>query len=176
MKDIVLETNGLILRKFNIFDAEDMFYNWANDEEVTKYMTWNPHVDIEQTKIILNYWINEYKENNAIRFAIVEKASNQVIGSIDVVDFINDNPEVGYCLSRKHWNKGYMKEALSRFISYLFNDLGFSKIVIEADERNIASNKVIEHSGFTFLYKEYKKECSMFKKYPITVNWYELNK
>ena len=38
-----LETNRLLLRKFTLDDAQEMFNNWANDEEVTKFMTWNPH-------------------------------------------------------------------------------------------------------------------------------------
>ena len=35
-----IETNRLILRRFELRDAEDMFHNWANDDDVTKYMTW----------------------------------------------------------------------------------------------------------------------------------------
>ena len=34
-----LETNRLILRRLRKEDAFDMFDNWCNDEEVTKYFT-----------------------------------------------------------------------------------------------------------------------------------------
>ena len=37
-----LETKHLILRSPKASDAEPMFSNWANDPEVTKYLTWNP--------------------------------------------------------------------------------------------------------------------------------------
>ena len=33
-----LETKRLILRKLSIDDAENMFKNWASDDEVTKYL------------------------------------------------------------------------------------------------------------------------------------------
>ena len=38
-----LETERLILRQFTIDDAEYIFKNWANDNEVTKYLTWPSH-------------------------------------------------------------------------------------------------------------------------------------
>ena len=37
--ELTLYTDRLILRPWDINDAEDMFYGWANDPEVTKYMT-----------------------------------------------------------------------------------------------------------------------------------------
>ena len=35
---LTLETDRLILRPFELDDAESMFNNWASDEEVTKYV------------------------------------------------------------------------------------------------------------------------------------------
>ena len=35
-----IETQKLILRRFKIEDAEDMYNNWASDPEVTRYLTW----------------------------------------------------------------------------------------------------------------------------------------
>ena len=45
---VTLETERLILRKTRQNDAEQMFRNWANDERVTKYMTWSPYESVEQ--------------------------------------------------------------------------------------------------------------------------------
>ena len=116
-----LETERLILRKFVIEDASDMFKNWTNDLEVTKFLTWHPHENIELTKKILDMWIKEYDNSTTHRFAIVLKETNEVIGSIDVVDYVDGCPEIGYCLSRKYWNKGYMSEACKIMINYFFH-------------------------------------------------------
>lgn len=35
-----IETERLILRRFTLKDAVYMYYNWASDPEVTKYLTW----------------------------------------------------------------------------------------------------------------------------------------
>ena len=170
-----IETSRLILRKFDINDCEMMFNNWCSDPEVTKFLTWNPHESIETTKMILNIWINEYNNPKTYRFGIVLKDTNELIGSIDVVDYVDGCPEIGYCLSRKYWNNGYMSEACKGMIDFLFNE-GYSRIVIEANETNIGSNRVIEKCGFKFTHKERKERCSIFKPDPVVVNWYELIK
>ena len=173
MENALIETDRLLLRRFSFEDDKEIFNKWANDPEVTKYLTWNPHTSIDQTKYILNMWIKEYEKPNTYRFAITLKETEELIGAIDVVGYINGCPEIGYCLSRKHWNKGYMTEALKAFINYLHNK-GYKEIVIEADERNIGSNRVIEKCGFVFTHKEHKEHCSQFKPEPVTVNWYNL--
>ena len=49
----VLHTERLTLRRFTVCDAEDMFNNWAGDENVTKYLTWSPHQSVEFTNQLL---------------------------------------------------------------------------------------------------------------------------
>lgn len=48
-----LETSRLILRKFNENDYIKMFDNWSNDEKVTKYVSFNPHKNYNETKKLL---------------------------------------------------------------------------------------------------------------------------
>ena len=170
-----LETTRLVLRKVKITDVEPMFENWASDPEVTKYLTWPPHQSIDVTKMIVEEWIKQEEDPKTIRFMITPKEKDEVIGAIDVVGYIDGVPEIGYCLSRKYWGRGYMTEACRALIKYLF-DIGFTKIVIEADVDNIGSNRVIEKCGFSFTHQEYKEHCSRFKLEPVTVNWYEIVK
>ena len=42
-----LTTKRLKLRRFTVEDAQDMFNNWANDAEVTKFMRWPPHATLD---------------------------------------------------------------------------------------------------------------------------------
>lgn len=39
----IIETPRLILRRFQIDDAEQMYNNWASDTLVTKYLSWSAH-------------------------------------------------------------------------------------------------------------------------------------
>lgn len=42
-----IETEHLRLRKFKFSYAENMYKNWASDDQVTKFLTWPTHVDIQ---------------------------------------------------------------------------------------------------------------------------------
>ena len=48
----VLETERILLRRFKIEDAQNMFDNWASNPNVTKFLTWGPHENVEITKLI----------------------------------------------------------------------------------------------------------------------------
>lgn len=143
---ITLETNRLILRPFEYSDATDMFEKWASDDEVTKYLTWNAHKSIDETNSIISLWINQYEKQERINFAIVLKDTLELIGGIDVVGYLDGIPVIGYVLSRKYWNNGYMSEACKKVVEFLFNK-GYNKIRIDAVVENIASNKIIKKCG-----------------------------
>ena len=147
---LTLETERLILRPFREDDAEAMFNGWASDPEVTKYLTWDVHENIDTTKFILDMWIKEYDDPKKLNFAIELKSDGSLIGGIDVVGYDDEGvPVIGYDLSRKYWNNGYMTEALKAVISELFTE-GFDTVFIEAVVENIGSNRVIEKAGFIF--------------------------
>ena len=170
-KDKII-TDRLFLRRLKKEDALSMFNNWDNDPEVAKYTLWVAHKNVEETKKLIDMWLQEEKEGKVIRFILTEKGNDEPIGSIDTFEFVNDVPEIGYCLSRKHWNKGYMSEACNAFVNYLF-ELGYKKVLIRADVRNIRSLKVIEKCGFKFTHEEFIEHRSMFRPESVTVRWYE---
>lgn len=143
---LTLETERLLLRPFEPDDAEDIFTGWASDPEVTKYLTWNTHKSIDDTKFVLDMWIKEYEMPERINCAIVLKSENKLIGGIDVNGYENGIPVIGYDLSRKYWNNGYMTEACKCMLRYLFSR-GYEKIRIYAMVENIGSNRVIQKCG-----------------------------
>ena len=150
---ITLTTDRLILRPWSIDDAEDMFYGWASDQEVTKYLTWKTHENIETTKMVLSNWIKEYEKPERINCAIVLKENNRLIGGIDVVGYLEGTPVIGYNIARNCWGNGYMTEACKCLVNYLFS-LGHKKVRIDAAVDNIASNRVIQKCGGTFQRQE----------------------
>ena len=167
-----IETKRLILRKLGEEDAKMIFDGWANDEEVTKYLTWHPHENIKVTEDILAGWIKDYEEEGCYRYGIELKDEKKLIGMIDVVEYDGDIPEIGYALSKSYWNKGYMSEAFVAFLNLIKNQ-GHKKIYIESDENNHASKAIIKKNGFKFLGKDTKIK-SEFKKEKVTVDTYVL--
>ena len=125
---INLYTKRLKLRQITMTDCEQIFSCWASDKEVTKYLTWHSHKNIETTKNMVSKWVCQYKHNNCYRWGIELKETNKLIGMIDVVDYINNNPIIGYVLGKAYWNNGYMTEALHSVLNYLFKKIGFHRI------------------------------------------------
>jgi len=147
-----IETKRLILRKFTMDDAQNVFDNWANDALVTKYLQWKPHESIDVTKSILNDWVRSYERLDCYNWAIVCKDNMQVISSISLVDFSNLHKwcEIGYCLSRNYWNNGIMTEALKAVIDFCFTKIGFNRVQAFHHAENRASGRVMLKSGMKY--------------------------
>lgn len=144
MKDI--ETERLILRDASVDDAEDMF-EYAKLEEVTKYLSWKPHLSIKDSEKILDMLSKEAKEKDSYALkAIVLKENDKMIGTIDARIFGEGlkEAEFGYCLNPKYWNKGYMSEALKAFIEALHKEHGVENVFGSFERENIASKRVMQ--------------------------------
>ena len=145
-----IETERLVLRQYTMEDAEAMFRNWASDDEVTKHLTWPTHSSVEVSRAVLADWTSHYKEPDFYNWAIVLKENGpEPIGSIAVVGINKkvDSAHMGYCLSRAHWRRGIMAEALTALIGFLFDEVGFNRIEADHDPNNPASGRVMEKSG-----------------------------
>lgn len=144
MKDI--ETERLILRDASVDDAEDMF-EYAKLEEVTKYLSWKPHISVKDSEKILDMLSKEAKEKDSYTLkAIVLKENDKMIGTIDARIFGEGlkDAEFGYCLNPKYWNKGYMSEALKAFIQALHKERGVENVFGSFERENIASKRVMQ--------------------------------
>ncbi|MFD3157342.1 GNAT family N-acetyltransferase [Haloimpatiens sp. FM7330] len=140
------------MRQFRAEDAADMFNNWASDDVVTKYLSWQTHSDIEVSKNILKMWIDEYSSLENYNWAIEIKKTGSVIGSICLMNIDNniENCEVGYCLSRTSWNKGIITEAFSAIINFAFKEVGFERVTGRHHVDNTASGRVMEKCGLKY--------------------------
>ena len=144
-----IETHRLILRRYRIEDAEDMFSNWASDPEVTKFLTWPTHQSIDGTRWVLNDWISHYDDGGYFNWAIEWKETGSVIGNIAVVRLEEaiGEAEIGYCMGRAWWGRGIMPEALRAVCDYLFDTVGIDRICAGHDVNNPNSGRVMEKAG-----------------------------
>lgn len=147
---INIKTEHLILRPFKKSDGFDMYKNWASNSDVAKYVTWLPHENIETSTQCCELWESESENIDNYNWAIC--LNNEAIGSISVVNISDEINEatMGYCISKKHWGKGYMTECLSTIINFLFNEVGFNKISAQYNTKNPASGCVMEKCGMKF--------------------------
>lgn len=169
---LTMETERLILRPFVMDDAQAMFDTWANDPEVTKYLTWPPHESVETTKKIVSQWVEQYKKSERLNFAIVLKENSQLIGGIDVAGYlggVHGTPVLGCAIARKYWNSGYVTEATKCVLTLLFAK-GYKEVRIDAQVENLGSNKVIQKCGGQFLRTE--EDARPLKGDTVMINRY----
>ena len=146
-----IETDRLRLRRFRIEDAKDMYENWASDPEVTKYLTWPVHGNVEITKKLLTDWVSRYEDGGYFNWAMELKENGSVIGNISVVK-LNENTEaadMGYCMGKAYWGRGLMPEALKAVMDYLFDEAGLNRIAACHDVNNPRSGRVMDKTGMT---------------------------
>ena len=144
-----LETHRLILRRYRIEDAEDMFRNWASDPEVTRFLTWPAHKSVDVTRYVLNDWIPRYEDGGYFNWAIEWKETGSVIGNIAVMKLHEETEaaELGYCMSRAYWGRGIMPEAIRAVMDYLFDTVGLNRIEAAHDVNNPKSGRAMEKAG-----------------------------
>lgn len=148
-----LETDRLILRRFVMEDAAEMYRNWASDEEVTKYLMWPTHSNQDISQGVIQDWVSKYSDKSYYQWAIVLKErGDEPIGSISVVEMKEDISmmHVGYCIVRTYWRKGITSEALKAVMDFLFDVVDANRIEARHDPRNPNSGKVMRKCGMKY--------------------------
>ncbi|MBR6186562.1 MAG: GNAT family N-acetyltransferase [Clostridia bacterium] len=144
-----IQTARLLLRPYTEMDADAIYYGWASDPLVTRFLTWPTHKNADVTKAVLSDWLSRYENGDYFNWAIARKDTGEVIGNIAVVNLEEaaQAAEVGYCLGRAYWGQGVMTEALRAVIDYLFDEAGLNRVAAYHDVNNPASGRVMEKAG-----------------------------
>lgn len=160
-----ITTPRLVLRRFTMDDVQSMYDGWASDPEATFYLGWDTHPDVEVTRTVIQTWIEQYVHDGCYNWAI--ERDGQLIGSILVVTCSDADAyaEIGYSSARSHWGQGYMTEALSAVIGFLFDTVGLHRIYLRYDPENTGSGRVMQKCGLTYegtLRGHYKRKDGAF--------------
>src|SRR4051812_9656823 len=71
-----IETARLLLRQPCMEDAEATFTQYAQDPEVTRYLTWRPHASIETTRAFLRRCMAAWDDGSAFPWTIIRAEDN----------------------------------------------------------------------------------------------------
>lgn len=146
-----IETNRLLLRPFQLSDANDV-QRLAGDFEIADTTLFIPHPYEDG---VAEQWINtheeNFKSNKEIIFAVSLQETKELIGSIGLIlNKEHEKAELGYWIGKPYWNKGYATEAAEAMLKFGFIELKLERIHAHYFARNPASGKVMEKLGMQY--------------------------
>lgn len=148
MSQALVATERLSLRKPAMADL-DACAELLGDYEVAKMLARVSYpYDLDAGRAYLATAIRNWADaSRAPELAFHIDHKGQMIGYIGFKK-LQETPEIGYWLGRPFWGKGFMSEALSAAINWMFENTGHDQIAAEAMTENPASLKVMDKIGF----------------------------
>ncbi|WP_440114881.1 GNAT family N-acetyltransferase [Paenibacillus sp. QZ-Y1] len=160
-----LHTERLHLRKMKVSDSPSLFKIWS-DSDVTQFMNVSCFTDVEQAKEMITLLDDLSQDRKAIRFSIIQKESNEIIGSCgyNSLDFGNLKAEIGYDIAKSYWGKGYASEAVCSLVDHAFSSLKLNRIEAKVNPENLNSIKLLQKLHFTLegTLREYERVGDRF--------------
>lgn len=157
-----LYTDRLYLRALLVSDAADMF-DYAKDPEVSRYLTWSAHPNVNFTKKYLTFVGQQYRTGDFFDWAIVDRASGRMIGTCGFTCFHyeSNSAEIGYVLHPDFRGRGLATEAARAVLTFGFEELNLHRIEARYMQENTASRKLMERVGMTF--EGFAREAALIK-------------
>ena len=146
-----LSTERLLLRKIRLNDAPDMF-EYSKDPEVTKYLLWDPHPNVEHTRNYIDYLQDRYRDGKYYDWAVILKSSGKMIGTCGFSSILPEHrsAEVGYVLNPAFRGQGIAGEALSAVLDFAFRKMALNRVEAKCVAENASSERVMQKVGMTF--------------------------
>jgi ribosomal-protein-alanine N-acetyltransferase len=167
--DLLLETDRLLLRPFELEDADAMF-TMDNNPIVHNYLWKTPTQTKDETIEIIKMVQKQYLDNNIGRYATLLKETSEFIGWTGI-KYVDDHIEngnsnffdFGYRLDEKFWNKGYATEASIFWLDYGFENLKIEVMNAYTHSENGASNHILQKVGMKFMENYLDKDSVIWK-------------
>ncbi len=147
-----MQTERLIIDRLRESDRADYFENVSHDKKVLETFICNYAERLE------DFDFSGYLNRDGL-FAIRLRQTGRLIGIILYFDEKDGACEIGYGIGSAHWNKGYVTEAVRRFLTYCFAERGLRTVYASFFTGNDASRRVMEKCGMHY-HHFHEKELS----------------
>jgi RimJ/RimL family protein N-acetyltransferase len=146
---VALTTDRLLLRRFDLGDAED-FFAYRSDAGVTRFQGWKPENVEEMRHFIAGQAeIAPDTPDTWFQLAVCLRAGGELIGDCGLRFPLRETwqAEIGYTIAPRHQRRGYALEAVRALLAFLFDTLGKHRVYASLDPRNTASVRLLERLG-----------------------------
>ncbi len=145
---VTLEGNVIRLEPLALHHREELCAAICDGELWKLYVTLVPHPD--NIDAFFEQASTHYQLGDGLPFAIIDKASNKVVGSTRFMkaNLPNKRVEIGYTFLGKSWQKtGINTEAKYLLLTYAFEQLDMNRVELITDYLNATSRNAILRLG-----------------------------
>lgn len=168
-----IETERLIMREFELADAEGLFELDSNPD-VIKFIGIDTVKEIQESEDMIRVLQKQYAENGVGRWAAIEKSTGDFMGWSGLKLYrepINNQInvyELGYRFIPRFWGKGFATESARAWVKYAFEELKIDKLFAVTDLEHDSSKNVLHKVGF--------KDIEVVNYQGEDVSWLEVTK
>lgn len=175
MKQIILETEHVILRFFAVEDADKIF-RMSREEGMRLWIPGQVYHDEAQAGGVVRFLCEQYAhepdpQNAPYVLGVELKDDRELIGHVGL-SATGDDVEIGYAIEEKHQGKGFATEAVRGMTDWALAELKLPCVLGIVASENKASVRVLEKAGYRFV-EEKKKHafgryclCRIYRKDP----------
>ena len=145
----IIRTERLVLGEFHVDDAPAVYRQmrqlpgnsgWADDGETQS---------LEHARRRIGHHNAAFKRKANIHWAIRKTRGQSLIGVCKLFEFeYQSKAEIGYWIGKRYWNNGIATEAVRSVVAFAFGMLELHRVYASTDVTNLASQRVLEKSGF----------------------------
>lgn len=157
MNEIIFETNRLFARSWNLDKDIQAAFEIYGDPEVVRFLGMEPDEGVETTRQQIQEHL-ESADDDDLWYAVVEKASGQVVGAALLARLYDkkeeqliDDCEIGWHFRKVSWGNGYATEIGQALINYGLTELKLPALYAVITSTNIASIRVAQKLGMTHI-------------------------
>lgn len=159
---VEIETSRLVIRSYDNSDFENCLALYG-DPIVTKLFDFGkPFTKEEVLELVLEKGHSLFRKKIPLGlFSIFLKEDMSFVGQVDLMPFTESGTlEIGCILHRRYQGQGIGTEVVMIFLENYIDELNkrgykyhgrpFKRVIATAHPKNVASNALIKHLGFTF--------------------------
>ncbi|MEV5747389.1 GNAT family N-acetyltransferase [Actinoallomurus sp. NPDC052308] len=151
-----LETPRLVLRPLTADDFDEYAAMLA-DPEVGRHLFAEGGMSREDSWRSLALFLGHQQIRGYSNFAVTERDTGRFVGRVGPWRPLGwPGLEVGWCLVRRYWGKGYATEAARAAVRYCFDDLQATEVMSLIRVGNTRSVRVAERIGH-----EYRRDTDL---------------
>ncbi|UOY07993.1 GNAT family N-acetyltransferase [Muricauda sp. SCSIO 64092] len=153
MEDFQFNTARLRLLPFILEDSK-AFQLLNNDAFIRKFLWDDERIDAIMADEIMEQNLRHFEEDQYGLWKIQLRGKGRTIGYVGLWHFFDEpQPQLIYALLEPHTKKGYATEASWLIVNYALEQLGFAYLTAATDEPHLASQRVAQRLGMSFVEK-----------------------